>query len=168
MTLAELFPREKYPLRARTMIMLPSAGLVHGEERYYTNPLMHISNQESGGLVKIFATDRSLLFSYAFLLHPNNDDIECFIFQDDHLVLIAGETKLDALKKSFSASKIPVKLFISLRPHAGNLSKLNRRQLSPVFYLSIFNIFSTGHALIMSARVAQPRRACAMPISRYW
>ena len=101
MTLAELFPREKYPLRARTMIMLPSAGLVHGEERYYTNPLMHISNQESGGLVKIFATDRSLLFSYAFLLHPDNDDIECFIFQDDHLILVGGKTELDALKKKF-------------------------------------------------------------------
>ena len=103
MTLTELFSQEKYPLRARTQISLPNTNLMHHEERYYTNPLMHISDQESGGIVKIFTPGKLLLFSYAFLLHPNNDDTECFLFQDEFLVKISKE-ELDAQKDNLTGN----------------------------------------------------------------
>ena len=68
--LAQLFPKNRYPLRARTRIYLPERNLTVYEERYYRNPITHISQQISGVHLKAFE-GKTLVLSYACSLSPN-------------------------------------------------------------------------------------------------
>ena len=96
MTIRELFPKDKYPLRARTEICLPDSDLTLYEERYYKNPITHISKQDSGVFV-IVLRKAIVVFSYACLLFANSTKKGYLV--DKGLLTEISKSQLDGLQE---------------------------------------------------------------------
>ena len=77
MTKEELFPKEKYPLRARMAVDIDINQTKHTVEAYYqapTLPDLDGSDQDIGIYQSIVSYDGMLKITNAFLYHAENDE----------------------------------------------------------------------------------------------